>query len=99
MSSELAVYRRQIYARICTGLAASLIGCAALAWGVVAISFQNRTFGEVLAACGGGEPCTAANIVILTGIPMFLGFSKQVLTSFEGLLAGSSRVRRRRPSR
>lgn len=99
VSSELAVYRRQIYARICTGLAASLIGCALLAWGVLAISFQNQTFGDVLAACGSGESCTAANIVILTGVPMLLGFSEQALTSFEGLFAGSARDRRRRPSR
>ena len=99
VSSELAVYRRQIYARICTGLAASLIGCAFLAWGVLAISFQNQTFGDVLAACGSGESCPATNVMILTGVPMLLGFSEQALTSFEGLFAGSARVRRRRPSR
>ena len=93
------VLRQQIYARICTGLAASLIGCALLAWGVLAISFKNQTFADVLAVCGSGESCPATNVVILTGVPMLLGFSEQALTSFEGLFAGSARERRRRPSR
>lgn len=43
VSAEFAEYRRQIYVRVCTGLAASLIGCALLARGVLAISFQNQT--------------------------------------------------------
>jgi len=91
LSGEFEVYQRRIFSRIGTGVAASMIGCALLGWGLLPISIQNQTFGDVLNACSGAtSSCTGVKILILLGIPMLFGFSERALTSFEGQIFGNS---------
>jgi hypothetical protein len=47
LSGEPDGIDRQVYERIGVGIAASLIGCGLLAWGVVPISIQNQTFTDL----------------------------------------------------
>jgi hypothetical protein len=87
LSAELESYRRRIFGRIALGVAASIIGCALLASGVVSISFQNLTFSDCL-TLGTSSPVKA---LILLGVPMLLGFSERALTSFEQRMFGDKR--------
>jgi hypothetical protein len=87
LSAELESYRRRIFGRIALGVAASIIGCALLASGVVSISFQNLTFADCL-TLGTSSPVKA---LILLGVPMLLGFSERALTSFEQRMFGGRR--------
>jgi hypothetical protein len=90
LSSELDAYGRRVLSRIGVGLAASLIGCALLGWGLLPISLQGQTFREVLNSCTtSAQSCTGTQALILVGVPMLLGFSERALTSFEQRIFGN----------
>jgi hypothetical protein len=92
-SGELEAYQRRIWTRIGVGVAAGVIGCAMLGWGLLPISIQERTFASVLNACTSSPvaSCTSLNALIFLGVPMLLGFSERALTSFEGPMFGHDR--------
>jgi hypothetical protein len=92
LSGELNAYGRRVLIRIIVGVAASLIGCAFLAWGVFPISIQAQTFGDALNACTvyPAEKGAALKTLIVLGVAMLLGFSERTLTSFEQRVFGSA---------
>ena len=98
LSGELDAYGRRVLTRIATGVSASLIGCALLAWGLLPISIQNQTFADALSACTGSpaNSCTGLKTLILLGVPMLFGFSERALTSFETRVLGNSKGARAR---
>jgi hypothetical protein len=86
LSGELESYGRRIWSRIGAGVAASLIGCALLGWGLIAISIGGQAFRDVLSDCcspSPSTPCTCLKTLILLAVPMLFGFSERALTSFE----------------
>jgi hypothetical protein len=90
LSGELESYIRRILSRIGVGVAASLIGCALLGWGLIPISVQNQTFAEALTSCSTpiAGACTVLKTLILLGVAMVFGFSERALTSFEQRVLG-----------
>ncbi len=89
LSGELEGYGRRVLSRIGIGVIGSLIGCALLGWGLIAISIQGQTFTAALNACSARSvDCTALNTLILLAVPMLFGFSERALTSFEQRLFG-----------
>ncbi len=99
LAGELDAYARRILSRVGTGLVASLIGCASLAW--IPVSIQNKTFAGAVNACT-TDPCTTSTVacrgvelLTLLGLPMLLGFSERTLTSFEQQIFGSDAIRRK----
>ena len=94
LAGELDAYGRRISSRVGTGLVASLIGCASLAW--IPLSIQNQTFADAINACTTAPcttptaVCTGLKLVILLGVPMLLGFSERTLISFEQRVFGNS---------
>jgi len=88
LSKELDAYKRRIMLRVAIGIAASIVGCAMLGWGVVPISFQGHSFADALCLCAGcsshgGLPCTVINALVLLAVPMLFGFSERALTWLE----------------
>lgn len=92
LSGELESYERRILSRIGAGVAASLVGCALLGWGLISFSIQGQTFSSVLNDCSASPviSCTALKTLILLGVPMLFGFSERALTSFELKVFGNS---------
>jgi hypothetical protein len=94
LSKELDAYKRRILSRIGVGIAASLIGSALLGWGVLPLSIQGQTFTGALSDCAAtcstswSSACTSADMLILLGIPMLLGFSERALIWLEQRLFG-----------
>jgi hypothetical protein len=93
LSGELDAYGRRVLTRIATGIIASMIGCALLAWGFLPISVSNQTFAEALSACttSPADTCMGVKTLILLGVPMLFGFSERALTSFEARVLGNSK--------
>jgi len=92
LSGDLESYSRRILSRIGVGVAASLIGCALLGWGLLPISVQNQTFGEALTGCSTlPGTCTVSKTLILLGVAMVFGFSERALTSFEQRVFGKGK--------
>jgi len=81
LSGELDAYGRRVFSRIGTGLVASLLGCASLAW--IPVSIQNQTFADAVTACTTAPcttpaaTCTTIKLLILLSVPMLLGFSER----------------------
>jgi len=92
LSGELESYERRILSRIGVGVAASIIGCGWLGWGIISFSIQGQTFADVLNACSTSPPtsCTGLKTLILLAVPMLFGFSERALTSFEQKVFGTS---------
>ena len=94
LAGELDAYGRRISSRVGTGLVASLIGCASLAW--IPLSIQKQTFADAIDACTTAPcntptaVCTGLKLLILLGVPMLLGFSERTLMSFEQRVFGNS---------
>jgi len=94
LAGELDAYGRRIASRVGTGLVASLIGCASLAW--IPLSIQNQTFADAINTCASAPcsapsaVCTGLKLLILLGVPMLLGFSERTLISFEQRVFGNS---------
>jgi len=97
LSNELDAYLRRIWLRIGIGVAATVIGCAFLAWGLIPISVQGQTFVSVLSFCTGSHP-TIFNLLILTGVPMLFGFSERALIWAEHRLFEDSSSKGHRPA-
>jgi hypothetical protein len=93
LSGELESFLRRILSRIGVGVAASLIGCAFLGWGLIPISVQNQTFAEALTTCSTSlaSSCTELKILIVLGVAMVFGFSERALTSFEQRVLGKGK--------
>jgi len=89
-SGELDAYIRVVLIRTATGIAASLIGCALLGWGLLSISIKNQSFADVLTSCEGGGNCGTLNKLILLAVPILFGFSERALASFEGVFGNLS---------
>lgn len=90
LSGELEGYARRIFSRIGAGVIGSMVGCALLGWGVIAVSFQGHSFADTLSSCSGAPmSCTALNTLIPLAVPLLLGFSERALTSFEHRLLGT----------
>lgn len=98
LSGELDAYGKRVLTRIGVGVAASLIGCGFLGWGVLPISIQNQTFAGALDVCASSSSCAAAiKALLVLAVAMLLGFSERALTSFESRILGelhSSRKKR-----
>lgn len=90
LSGEFEVLRRYMVSRVATGAAASMTGCALLAWGLLPISISGMTFQDVFNQCAEKSPCAALNILILLGVPVLLGFSERALMSFEERILGGA---------
>ena len=94
LSGKLDAYGRGVLSRIATGLIATLIGCALLAW--IPLSIQGQSFGEIISACTTAPcttpaaTCTAVKMLILLGIPLLLGFSERTLPFFEQRMFGKT---------
>jgi len=93
LSGERESYVRRILSRIGAGVAASLIGCALLGWGLISFAIQGQSFPSVINDCSAFPlaSCTALKTLILLGVPMLFGFSERALTSFESKAFGKSR--------
>jgi hypothetical protein len=91
---------RRALSRVGTGLAASLVGCALLAWGVVPIVINQVSYSDVLSACSrySEEHCSNGYALILLAVPIMLGFSERILTSLQDKLFGSQLSRRSQAS-
>jgi hypothetical protein len=95
-SEKIDSYERRIWSRISAGAVASLIGCGLLAWGLIPISVQGRTFADVI---GAGVVCSPAvpylhpalRILILLAVPMLFGFSERALISLERSFLSNSK--------
>lgn len=89
-SSASESLARRTLSRVGTGMAASIAGCALLAWGVIPIVVNGISFADVLNRCGpSGQPgCTPASRLVLLAIPIMFGFSERILTSLEEKLFG-----------
>lgn len=90
LAGELDAYGRRILSRTGIGVAASLIGCGLLAWGLLPISIQNQTFADALKTCVAPHPLTNAGmqVLVILSVAMLLGFSERALTSFEQRVFG-----------
>ena len=83
-------YRRGIWRRVSTGIAASVIGTGLLLSGIVALPLPNGdSVSEMITACSHGtwvrqgEACTTGRILVLAAISTLLGLSERAVTSFE----------------
>lgn len=89
LRGELDAYAGRIFARIGAGVAASLIGCGLLGWGVIPISIEKQTFQDALDICTTSSSCQAViKALLIIAVAMLLGFSERVLTSFENRILG-----------
>ena len=91
LSEELDAYKYRIYARVCVGLAASIIGCGLLASGIISISVHSFSFSDLLASCSTVAPCSSEKSLVLLAVSMLFGFSERALTSFDKKVFGDSK--------
>ncbi len=91
LSGELESYRRRVLSRVGLGVAGSVVGCGLLGWGLVSISIDGLTFGNVLNACSDSPAtaCTGLNSLVLVAVPAIFGFSERALKSLESKFLGS----------
>jgi hypothetical protein len=96
-SAVSASLERTVLIRVGTGLIASVVGSALLAWGVLPIEMNKVGFADVVTACSssGGGQCTSIYTLILLAVPVMFGFSERVLTTLEGRLFGGSDTKSR----
>jgi hypothetical protein len=75
-SNELEAYLRSIIFRVGVGIAATTIGCAMLAWGVIPIAFGGLTFAAEIqaktdATCAPlSQAAQSITLLVLVGVPM-----------------------------
>ena len=96
LSGELDAYNRRVFTRIGVGVVGSLIGCGLMAWGVLPISMEGKTFTDLLNACLSRSEGSSVQILIVLAVAMLLGFSERTLTSFERRIFGEVSIQRRR---
>ena len=86
--SKLYAYMRGVFSRIGTGLIATVIGCASLAW--IPLSIQSQTFGDMISACtttpsnSPAATCTSFKMLVLLGVPMLIGYFSEGALPFFG---------------
>ena len=82
---DIGPYKRGVWRRVCTGLAASIIGIGLLISGIVTISFpQGVSIPNTIDACATpGSQCSTRYLLVLIAIVMLFGLSERALTSFE----------------
>jgi hypothetical protein len=80
---DSAPYKRGIFRRLCTGLAASVIGVGFLASGIVTITLpQGGRLPDIIDRCG-TSGCKAGSVLTLVAVVILFGLSERALTSFE----------------
>lgn len=96
ITGDSAPYRRDIWRRVCTGLAASVIGSGFLMSGVFAINLPYASLSAIIDGCTrlGSAPalapteprgvgCGPPSIFVLIAVVMLFGLSERALTSLE----------------
>jgi hypothetical protein len=83
---------RSILIRIGTGITASVVGCALLAWGIFPIAVNQIGYSDIIKACGppGSTGCSTEYSLILLAVPIMFGFSERILTTLESNLFGKA---------
>ena len=88
LSGELDSYGRRILTRLAVGVAASLIGCALLGWGVLQFSIKGQSFSEIMIACTvASDACGKPTIFVMVAVAFLFGFTER-LTSVETKVLG-----------
>jgi hypothetical protein len=95
-SEKIDSYERRIWSRIGVGVAASLIGCGLLGWGLISISVPGRTFSELAGLSvtppqSVPGPLVALRVLVPLAVCMLFGFSERALASFDGILSPSKK--------
>ncbi|MFP5207160.1 MAG: hypothetical protein ACLGSH_17540 [Acidobacteriota bacterium] len=93
-SEKIDSYERRIWSRIGVGIAASLIGCGFLGWGLVSIAGPSNTFSELVGLSINSPQSVPAKLIALRiyvplAVCMLLGFSERAMPSFDRILSHS----------
>jgi hypothetical protein len=92
IAGDSAPYRRDIWRRVCTGLAASVIGSGLLMSGVFTINLPYASMSAIIDGCTSLASATTASqsvgcgprsIFVLIAVVMLFGLSERALTSLE----------------
>lgn len=81
--SKLHAYVRGVWTRIGTGLIATVIGCASLAW--IPLSIQSQSFGDMISACTTNpSTCTSFKMLVVLGVSLLIGYFSEGALPFFG---------------